>query len=347
LLRLEWLKQGKIDLFYEGSNACQYLEGKRPEEIERNRGPLQMRISASAHTGTSGFMVRGDSPIKTIYDIGPDTRIATCNMMAEGIYALLAWLKLNKGPIPENPKDAEWKATLVRFNSWEANLKSVAEGTADIAAVTAENPLVKEAAEGPHGIRFLELPAKDDPEGLARFKHLVPFGKIAPAPEYGAKEIWGVTTLSGGGTACLWCRPDFDADLGYELTRWFDENYELYKDKGNKLKTYTLESLRQTLDTAMVPVHDGTARYFKEKGLWGEADDARGEYNLKLITWYCEAWETAIARADAKGIAVGSTSQEWMELWSDYKKEIRLPHIKPMTDEEIKEGLAQLRSLGR
>lgn len=65
------------------------------------------------------------------------------------------------------------------------------------------------------------------------------------------------------------------------------------------------------------------------------------------MTWYCEAREIAIARADAKGIAVGANNQEWLELWSDYKKEIRIPQIKPMTDEEIKKGLMQLKSLGR
>ncbi len=37
------------------------------------------------------------------------------------------------------------------------------------------------------------------------------------------------------GTCSLWCRSDFDTDLAYEVTKWFDKNYELYKDKGNEI----------------------------------------------------------------------------------------------------------------
>ena len=87
----------------------------------------------------------------------------------------------------------------------------------------------------------------------------------------------------------------------------------------------------------MAPVHDGAIAYFKEIGLWTKADDARQEYNSKLMNWYCKIWGEAIARADARGIAVSSSSEDWMKLWADYKKEIRIPGYRQMTDEEIKQ----------
>ena len=171
----------------------------------------------------------------------------------------------------------------------------------------------------------------------------MPFFTLAPAPELGVEEIWGLTTMIG--IANFWCCPDFDTDLGYEFTKWFDENYELYKDKGNKLKSYTFECLRQAVDSAMAPVHDGTIKYLKEKGFWAPAHDARQEYNLKLMTWYCEAWETALSRAGARGIPVSSKSDAWIKLWSDYKKEIQIPGYRIMTDAEIQEGIKILENL--
>lgn len=304
-----------------------------------------MRIGASAHSGAFGFMVRGDSPIKTIYDIGPKTRIALCTPVSSPIYGLLAWLGLNKTPIRENPGDTEWNVQLIPFTSWEENLGSVAEGAVDVAGVSPENPLVKEASKGPHQIRFLELPVKYDHEGVKRFRQVLPSFILAPAPQIGVEEIWGVTTMIG--TANFWCRPDFDTELGYELTKWFDENYELYMDKGNKLKSYTFECLRQVLDFAMAPIHDGTIKYFKEKGLWTQDDDARQEYNSKLMTWYCEAWETALNLADAQRLPISSKNEKWIKFWTDYKKEIRIPGCRMMTHTEVREGLKLLQSLGR
>ena len=304
-----------------------------------------MRIVGSAHSGTMGFMVRGDSPIKTIYDIGPETRVAEPDSASEMIYALLAWLQLNKGPILPYSADTEWNVKLVSLDSWETNLKSIINGSVDVGWATPENPLVKEAANSPHGVRFLNLPISKDPDGAQRFRQFLPFGKLRPAPQHGVKEIWGVTSLVG--TACLWCRFDLDSDLAYTLTKWFDENYELYKDKGNKLYTYNREAFRWTLDVAMAPVHNGAIKYFKEIGLWTKADDVRQEYNSKLMTWYCDAWDVAIDIADGRGVVVSAASEEWIRLWVDYKEKIRIPGYRQMTDGEIQEGLAFLKSLGQ
>jgi len=304
-----------------------------------------MRIVGSAHSGTMGFMVRGDSPIKTIYDIGPETRVAEPASASEMIYALLAWLQLNKGPILPYSADTEWNVKLVPLDSWEDNLTSITNGSVDVGWATPENPLVKEAANSSHGIRFLDLPISKDPDGAQRFRQFLPFGKLMPAPKHGVKEIWGVNSLVG--TACIWCRSNLDSNLAYKLTKWFDENYELYKDKGNKLYTYNRDAFRWTLDVAMAPVHDGAIKYFKEIGLWTKADDSRQAYNAKLMNRYCEAWDEAIHTADREGIVVSATSETWRRLWADTKRERHLSGYRQMTDEEIQDGLAQLKSLGR
>ena len=299
-----------------------------------------MRILGSAHSGTMGFMVRGDSRIKTIYDIGPDTRVARCPLGGEMIYGLLAWLQLYEGPALENPSEITWNVRWVPVENWEDNLRAIVDGTAEVGWATAENPLVRQAAQTPPGIRFLELPAAKDPGGAQRFRRFLPYGQMLPAPQHGVREIWGRTSLVG--TACLVGRAEVDDGLAYDLTKWFDENYELYKDKGNKLASYTREAFRWTLDVAMMPVHPGAITYFREIGLWTGADDARQEYNSRLMTWYCEAWEAALAGADARGISVCASNSEWLRLWDEHKKRIGIPGYRQMSDSDVQAGLSRL-----
>jgi TRAP-type uncharacterized transport system substrate-binding protein len=336
-LRFSWIRESKVDFFYEGSTTPVRFEGKDPADLERNRGPFRMQVVASAHSGATGFMVRADSKIKTIYDITPKTRVAVSQMGGDLMYALMAWLKLNKGPVPENLSDGKWNTDIQLFDTWEANLRSVGEGKADVAAVTPENPIIKQMALKSPGIRFLNLPAKEDPEGFKRFRKALPNVGLATAPQEGASEIWGLTTMVG--TACIWCRPDFDVETAYTLTKWLDINYPLYKDKGNKLRTYTLECLKTVADTALAPVHEGTVKYFREKKLWSPANELRQAYNLKVQDRYCDAWKNALAKADATGVQVSSTNPAWLKLWQDLKKDLRLPPIRLMTDGEIADAM--------
>jgi hypothetical protein len=334
--RLEMLRDGQLDFVYESASLPSRFEGRRPEDVVRGRGALPIRIVASAHSGSFGYVVRGDSPLRTIYDIGPDTRVAVVDgNMGDRIFSLLAWRELNDGPIQEEPREGSWKVKLVPCASWEENLRAVPEGRADVAGVTPQNPIIKQAAAAPGGIRFLELPADRDPAGARRYRRFSPQTTITPAPEEGAREIWGVKTVTG--IANLWCLPDFDEELAWRLTRWFDLNYPRFKDLGNKLKTYSLECLRQAVDTALAPVHGGTVRYLKEKGLWQPEHEARQAFNLRQEAAYLDAWADARARAAARNVPVSLENPDWRRLWEQVRvKYGLLPHL-PRSDAEIRE----------
>jgi hypothetical protein len=183
------------------------------------------------------------------------------------------------------------------------------------------------------GIRFLDLPVATDPDGAARFRQYVPFGKLIPAPRETASEIWGKTCWIG--TATLWCRDTFDGDLAYEITRWFDQNYDRFKDGGAKLLSYTRASFREALDVAMAPVHDGSIRYFKDIGLWNVGDEQRHLYYRNLLDGYCRLWSEALDVARTGNIAVEATNPVWLDLWSKCKQEAGIPGIRQMSDAEI------------
>ena len=74
--------------------------------------------------------------------------------------------------------------------------------------------------------------------------------------------------------------------------------------------------------------------------MWTEADDARQEYNIKLIDKYAAAYSACIAQAQSEGIQIDSQNQEWLDYWNAYKEAEGLPPVVIMSDEEIAEALA-------
>ncbi|MEW6141989.1 MAG: TAXI family TRAP transporter solute-binding subunit [Chloroflexota bacterium] len=346
VLRMNMLQTRRIDLFLESSTVTSSMEGLRLESMLEDRGPFQMRIISQAYGNRAfGFFVQKDSPIKTVYDIGPETRVAIYPGPSALVFAMLAGLGLNDGPVPIDPMKGKWKVKVVTFGSWDASMRSVAEGKADVAMCTAAATAVIEAAASPKGIRFLELPIKTDPEFVKRFLAVRPTEIFGPAPHDGVKEIWDVITIGGGGH--LFARSDTPDDFAYNFIKWMTENFDKYKDKSARLRSYTIQDFRLLLNYSITPVHPGTIKYLKEVGMWKPADDLRNEYNQKLMDWYIELFPKGVAAAKAQGIAVTGTSEPWFNFWQNYKKSSGIPPYKTMTDNDITDGLAYLKSKGR
>ena len=186
-----------------------------------------------------------------------------------------------------------------------------------------------EAQAAPHGIRFIELPASKDPEGAARFLEFRPTLSFAKS-RLGVKEAIGVEQLVT--YTPIICLADKDPELTYHLAKWWDENYDRYKDAHSLAVGMSIDSFRGLLDTTYLPVHEGTIRYLKEKGLWTVDDDKRQEYNVNLLNRYIEAYQACIKKADGEGVKVDPQNKEWTELWENYKKEHNLPLFKVMLE---------------
>jgi hypothetical protein len=223
-------------------------------------------------------------------------------------------------------------------------MSSVPDGKADIALIVPTAPQIVEGAAKPPGLRFIEFPVTKDPEGLQRYLEIYTTGEFAPAPHVGVKEIWDVVSLSV--PRFLLSRADMSPELAYNLIKWLDENYGLYKDKHPDLELYDMKSFRLSLDSVAGPVHEGVIKYLKEKGRWSAADDLRQQYNLRVLTAYEKAYKEAMDRANKQSIKVDPSNDTWIKLWSDYKKEKKLPIVKTMSDAQIKDGLKLLDSLG-
>jgi TRAP transporter TAXI family solute receptor len=317
--RVSWVKQGSLDMTVTSAGDLPDIIRGQSGTATRDGGPFQVRVLWLASMSPGGLMVRADSDIHTIYDIKPGTKVAMCTVTPATIAvidALLAWVQLSREDVQ-----------IVPFGSWDANVRSVEEGKADVCYTTANNPIVYESAGGPHGIRILELPAKEDPEGAARFLEWRPttiFGEITQGPE----EVLGVS--SSLSPFCYFVRADFDPDLAYHLAKWFDESWEDYKDKDARNETMSIDSFRGFLDYSFLPIHDSTIKYLKEQGKWQAADDTRNQNNIDIVTMYEEAYTAAIAEADKQGIKVTPENEEWINLWNTFSKD--LPPIEVKLD---------------
>jgi TRAP transporter TAXI family solute receptor len=280
--------------------------------------------------GSYSFMVRGDSEIRTIYDIQPGVKIAVMPGvpgMDEVYEAFLAWAGLTLDD-----------AVQVPFGTFDAMIRSVPNGTADVAFIPGlAHSAVYEAEAAPHGLHWIDLNPNEDPDGAARFVAVKPGTLFAPITEGvpSVQGVWGVLVVSTMGT-----RADADEELVYNLTKWLYENWDDYKDQYFYCETsMSWETMRAYLDVTYDPFHDGTIRFLEEIGEWTEADELRQEYNRSLATRYVEAYQAAIAEADELDIVVHPTNEEWVDLWESYKSDI--PPFQGMTDDQIREALGK------
>jgi len=313
-LRFLWVKEGKsFSTALAQTEMAQCLEG-RLGFATRMLGPFQPRMMWAFSVAELGCMVRGDSDLKTIYDIGLGTKLVDFIGQPgywEVMRSLLAWIGVDE-------------ADIVRVPIGSGATRAIVDGRADVLFYWTITPDTYEAAAAPHGIRWLDLNVEEDPEGAKRFQEVLPtasFGVMHQGPP-SAHDVWGMVVL-----AVTLTREETDPELVYHWVKWLDENYDLYKDNHAWNQYMTLENTMKAVGIWFLPVHDGAIKYLKEKGLWTAAHDARQEQNIELITRYIKAYQEAIDMADEQGIMVDPENEEWVELWVNYKEELGLPEF--------------------
>jgi TRAP transporter TAXI family solute receptor len=310
--RGEWLTNNQADLaLIQASDYIERLDGFEGF-ASRSAGPADTRACYISLVTPWGLMVRGDSKIKTIYDIGPETRVAWyrgSSFIMTGIRALLA----TQGLTPDDVK-------LVEVGSYGANSKVIAEGRADVTYTSPISDLNYEVAANPKGIRWLNTPtAAEDAKALKAYKALQAGYAIAAA-KVGVESARGVRMSQAYQNWHV--RGDENEEFVYHLVKWFDENYNLYKDKYVHAVLMNMDNFIEFLDNDPVePIHPGAIRYLKEKGLWKDKYTIQNEFNLELSKKYIDGFQAALKAADQKGIKVSPENKVWMEFWKQYKND--------------------------
>jgi TRAP transporter TAXI family solute receptor len=309
--RMRWMKEGIIFL------GAMTLTGKDNLEATgiyatRDGGPWNTRGFYPSRKMDMGFVVLGDSGIKTPYDIKPGMKIIYFSYIPHGkpaMEALLAWGQVD-------PEDVVW----VPAGSIGANLRLLMEGKGDVAyGFTTLWGGWYEAEAGPHGLGWIAMDAKTDPEGAKRYLAIRPetaFGVMTTGVP-SARNVPAMSRISVYITSAA-----TDPELVYHLVKWLDENYDKFKDAHPQAEFMTIDYLMTPAETSFQPLHEGTVRYLEELGRWTPAHEARRQQNIDLIDRWVEAYQAALDMADERGIEVSPENEEWVELWDSYKEDL-------------------------
>ncbi len=313
--RFKWLAEGRFFSNADGQSVVvEHLEANVGKN-RRDAGPFQIRMIWASSRNNSGYMTRGDSDLYTIKDIKPGTRLVSMSFgsatMDRTWRAVLAWAQVDWD-------DIVW----VPASSFGAVVRMVVDGRADLCFNFPTGGAAYEAAAAPHGIRWLELPYDEDPEGAKRYLDVQPthsFGVMFMG-EPSAIGVKSIVNISPDMTST-----ETDPELVYQWAKWMDENYDSFKDTHANNISMSLDVTMRLTETSFVPPHEGLVRDPTELGKWTPAHEARRQQNIDLLTKYEEAYQDALDMADDQGILVDPENEEWAELWENYKQELGLP----------------------
>lgn len=310
------LKAGDYQIMVQSTSTYGFIAEAETEYAERILGPVPVKAMWVGAVEPFSPMVRGDSKLKTMHDLKPGVTFAVPPGAAprSSPRGLAAWAGLKKG-----------EYELVEFGSMGACVKAVVDGKADITWWIPNAPNTFEAETNPRGLRWLELDPVKNPEGAKRALVKKPAWQFGVAPPSVVKSAKGIGLVLI--PTIHYVMEDLDTGLVYNLCKFMGENAEAIKKK-HPSAAMSIKDMRTVIETSFLPLHEGTIKYLKEKGIWTAADEKRQAYNEMVQNKYRSAWNDAIADADKKGVKVGSRNKEWVNLWREYKKDI--PRIKVM-----------------
>lgn len=310
--RVTWLNTGEGRLaMFQASDYFDNMDGVEGFATPTS-GPVDSRLININMITPWGYVVRGDSDIQTIHDIGPGTRIAyaaSSSFLLTGIDALLAYLDLDHDQVE-----------LVEVGNYGANTAIIAEGRADVAFTSPHSGPSYEAAAGPQGIRWLNLPPREaDPQAYDRYRKLHP-GYVAREVQSGVASAHGVTMDHAFQANHVLA--DEDPEFVYQLVKWMDQEHDAYENDYTYAYMMSIDSLLQFLELgALQPLHEGVIRYLEEKGLWTDAFQAQQDKLVALAEGREQLYKEAMAEARAEGMTISPSDADWMAFWTDYRDE--------------------------
>jgi TRAP transporter TAXI family solute receptor len=313
--RLKAFREGEYDIYVQGSGGPLFFQQGVNEYAVKGNGPLPITVMWPAVIEPFSPMLRGDTKYKTIKDLKPGITFAAPPGAAPqaNCYGVAAWAGL---------KDHEWK--IIEFGSMGAAVNAIPDGKADIVWWIPDAGETYEAETKPKGLHWIDLNPKADPAGAERALEKCPNWMFGKAPGTSVKSAKG-TNLALVATY-FYVLEDMDEDLVYNMCKFIDENIDALKEKHPSAGTQSLESFKSILGGNFIPLHNGTIRYLKEKGIWTDADQKRQDFNKKVFNMYIKAFDKAVAEAESKKIKPVAGNKQWLDIWASNKKGI--PRLK-------------------
>ena len=308
--RANWLNTGEGRLgMLQASDYFDQMDAIQGYASEAS-GPHDTRVAHMNMVTPWGFVTRGDTPLKSFDDVGPGTKIAlakSSSFLVVAVEALLAYRGLK-------PSDVN----LVEVGSFGANTAVLAEGRVDLAFTSPISGPSYQAEANPAGLRRLPLPAREkNPDAYDRYRRLMS-GYVGKTTGSGVKSALKVPMDHA--YQCNHVRADEDPEFVYQLIKWLDENHESYKADFTHAHLMTVASLVEFLDSkALQPMHEGTIRYLKDKGLWKPVFQDRQDKLLALARKRVDGFKAAVAAAKAAGLRIEPGNGDWVKSWTAFR----------------------------
>jgi uncharacterized protein len=322
--RTEWLNSGEGRLsLYQPSDYFDQLDAVEGY-ASRIAGPSDTRLLNMNLVTGWGYMVRGDSNIKTIEDIKPGIKIVYypgSTFILAGMDALLAYRGMTR-------KDVQ----LVEVGSYGANTNVVVEGRADVTFTSPISGPSYQAEAAPNGIRWLEIPSRDKNSGaFDKYRKFQP-GYVLQKTTAGVKSAIGVQMDHAYQSNHV--KAEDDPEFVYQLAKWMEENHDKYKAKFNHAHMMSVASLIAFLDAgALEPLHEGTIKYLQEKKLWKQQYQERQDKLVALAKKRVALYKEALEAATEKGLSTVPGNKEWVAMWTEVRK--KGGHEKPFGEEVL------------
>lgn len=299
--RMVALLSGSADIAFVAFEGLFAADGS--EEFSTIEWGPQKLLSLMSPVFVNVIATQGDSRVKTIADL-KGTKVpfipgfSSVNVRTDAIlsFAGLTWNDVQK----------------VEYPSTNAAFQALIDGKIDWVSFgnTAQSAMVQ-LESSPRGLRYIQLPHNNE-EGWKRMQATMPFVKAVALPGAGVKpgervESYGVrypqlATLEGR----------ISTETAYALVKALDEAYEKnIKGVFTGSEAYKFE---ETLAPPYeLPIHPGTVKYAKGKGLWTEKHEAANQAVLERMAKEQKAWDIVMAEVAEKKIKESEFSKYWLQ----------------------------------
>lgn len=278
--------------------------------------PVSQRVVWHHNDTPWGFVVPGNSELQSLEDITKGGVRVT-----EGLFSPPMVTSVRSG-LPAylgmTPEEFESSVDFVQASSYVENCRSIVEGKSDVAYCSPVSSVLSEMEGAPGGIRWLPLDAANSAgwEGFLEARPML----IPSDISMGVESARGVP---GAISPFVYAAPaDADADLIYNIAKFFGENYDAYQGTHPLSARMSVEQFRIFLERSPLPVHDGTVRYLKEIGEWSEEDEANNQAAIEQTEAWIEARKAVLEEAQAAGIMPDPASAEFMEIMEKHTGEL-------------------------
>jgi TRAP transporter TAXI family solute receptor len=251
-------------------------------------GPQSIReVFLPEHVGM-GFPVKGNSPIKTGYDLKGKT---------VAIYPGSPYPTLINGSILAF-FGLTWKDVKpVKMSSPPEGYRAIRDGHIDTAFMNSASSIAVEMASMPGGIRWLDMPASDK-EGWKRVQEVVPVHMPKSRTDGpGMSKENPAEILTNAYPEIISYDHSDKADI-YWITRALIETRDSWKVKHSSLKKdWSMEKHWSLWEGGITPMHDGAIEYYKEIGQWNDKrekmNQERIQHQKELRAYFNEVREMA------------------------------------------------------